>query len=316
MNKKIALLLKIAISFVLLYLLFSNIDIGTFWGVVSSANYIIILIVFLLFISIQALSAIRWNIILKKDMDISFSHVISFYFIGMFFNNFLPTTIGGDIVKSYYLTKISGKGAASLASIFLDRYSGITAMTTIAAVSTLLGYSIIKGTIIIWLLLAFIGAFITISIILWIDLFHRWALQILTRVNLFRLNERIDRFYNALMAYKSSHSILLKVFLISFLVQGGYIIAYYLLSKAIGLEVGIGYFCLFIPLATVVAMLPISLSGLGIREGTFVFLFTKVGATPTEALTLSLLFFVIVVCASLIGGIAYIRTDTKMFKTV
>jgi uncharacterized protein (TIRG00374 family) len=265
---------------------------------------------FFLLIGVQTLSTLRWHIILKKDINVPFPRLLSIYFIGMFFNNFLPTLVGGDVVKAYYLYRDSRKGGVSLASIFLDRYSGFTALMTITALATYSGYSLIANTSIPWLLFALLAGFVAISLVIWIDLFHGWVVRILNRVKLFGINNKIDAFYKALMGYKGDRGVLLKIFFISVFIQVSIIVGYYILSRGIGMEMPLNYFFMFVPLATVVAMLPVSLAGLGIREGAFVFLFAKAGGTSAEALSISLLFFFIMVVVSLIGGVAYIRVGS------
>ncbi len=311
MKNRLALPVKIVVSGGLLYMLFRKIDISAFWSVVASANYLTVLIIFFFFLGIQTLSTIRWHIIIKKDIKVSFSRLFSFYFIGMFFNNFLPTIVGGDIVKLYYLSRISGKGGTSMASIFLDRYSGFAALMAITSVSLIVGYRLIEGTPIPFLLFILIGAFSIISLAIWFDKFHGWAIRLLAGIKLFGINEKIDKFYNALMSYKGSYAILIHVFGISLFVQAGNIVAYFILARTMNIDVSIGYFFLFVPLATTIAMLPFSLSGLGLREGAFVFLFSRAGVASTEALSLSLLYFFIIVATSLIGGPLYIWSGTE-----
>src|SRR3989337_2338488 len=109
------------------------------------------------------------------------------------------------------------------------------------------------------------------------------------------------------MSYKRRHDILVKAFICSLVVQGGVIIGYYVLGRGLGMDIPLAYYFLFIPLTTVISMLPISLSGLGIREGAFIFLFTMVGATKEQAITLSLLWFATAALVSMIGGVEYVR---------
>jgi hypothetical protein len=109
------------------------------------------------------------------------------------------------------------------------------------------------------------------------------------------------------MLYKGEPRILLKAVGTSFLVQVSSVATFYVISKGLGMKVPIGYFFIFVPIAVTISMIPISLSGLGLREGAFVYLFTKVGATDAQALTVSLVAFAAAVLLGLIGGIEYIR---------
>lgn len=307
----VSTLAKVGISGAILYFLFRSIDLEAFWTTFTSVKPYAPVFVALLFITTQSVSTFRWSIVLKKDMDVPYLKLLSIYFIGMFFNNFLPTMVGGDLVKGYYLYKYSKKGDVSLASIFMDRYSGFAALMVITSVALIPGYPLIKDSGLPGFFVLLIGGFFCMSLVLWVGSLHSWAMGILAKIHFYGINKKIDMFYRVLMSYKSHHDILLKIFICSVLLQGAVIAGYYVLGSALGMNVPIGYYFLFIPLTTAVAMLPISLSGLGLREGAFVFLFTSVGATKEQALTLSLMWFVISALISLIGGVEYLRMGGK-----
>ncbi len=307
MKKFFSVLIKIAVSLAIMYFLFRSIRLDVFWKTITSVNPLSVGLAVLIFFSTQSVSTLRWSIILKKDMKISYSRLFSIYFIGMFFNNFLPTMVGGDIVKGYYLYRSSKRGDISVASIFMDRYSGFAALILITSVALIPGYVRIKGTGLPAAFVFLIGGFVSASLVIWVESLHGWAMSVLTKIHFYGINKKIDTFYNVLMGYKNHHRLLLKVFLCSIYIQAGVIIGYYILGRGLGINIPIGYFFLYIPLTTMISMLPISLSGLGIREGAFIFLFTKVGATLEQAMTLSLMWFAITALVSLIGGIEYIR---------
>lgn len=299
---------KIAVSAVILYFLFRSIDMKAFWATCLSVRPLSVIFVAALFAATQFVSTYRWSMILKKDVDIPYPRLLSIYYIGMFFNNFLPTMVGGDVVKGYYLYRHTRNGHVALASIFLDRYSGFFALMTITVVALIPGYPMIKDTGLPGVFVLLIGGFIGISLVIWVGTLHNWAMNIMSKIHFYGINKKIDTFYRVLMGYKSRYDILGKIFVCSLFVQGGVITGYYVLGTGLGIDIRPGYYFLFVPLTTVVSMLPVSLSGLGIREGAFVFLFTRVGVTQEQALTLSLMWFVICALISMAGGIEYIRT--------
>ncbi len=303
--------IKVGVSLAILYFLFRNIDLNAFWKTFISVNPLSVVFVAALFVFTQSVSTYRWSVILKKDLDIPYRKLLSIYFIGMYFNNFLPTMVGGDLVKGYYLYKYTKKGDVSLASIFMDRYSGFFALMVITSFALLTGYPLIKGTGLPGFFVLLIGGFLAVSLVIWIGPLHSWVMRILARVHFYGINRKIETFYKVLMGYKSHRDILIKIFICSVIVQGGVIIGYWFLGRGLGMNVDLSYFFLFIPLTTAVGMLPISLSGLGIREGAFVFLFTRVGATQEQALTLSLMWFAIMALVSVIGGVEYVRLGGK-----
>jgi hypothetical protein len=312
MRKAALTLFKIALSTVLLYLLFSQVDAGSFWRTLSGVLPWTVLLAMGLFFFTQCVSTLRWRIVLSKDVDVPYNKLFSIYFIGMFFNNFLPTIVGGDVVKGYYLYKATGKGGASVASVFMDRYSGLTALVTITAVALVLGYSRISAIdddgIIIPAFAAFITVFVAASAFIWINALHGWVVRLLMKVHLMGVNKKIESLYSVFIGYKGYGGLLVKAFSLGLVVQFFVIIGYVAIGYGIGIDLHIGLYFLFVPLATVISMIPITFAGLGVREGVFVYLFTKAGASVEEALGLSLLYFVLMATVSLIGGVEYIRS--------
>ncbi len=311
MKKHLFTIIKIGISVTIMIILFRGMDLNAFKETILSMDKRFFFASIAMLICIQFISILRWSIILKKDADIPYLKLMGIYLVGMFFNNFLPTIVGGDVIKGYYLYKASGKGGLAVASVFLDRYTGLGALMIIAFVAVVTGQSLLVGIGISSVLLFIIAGFFSASLVIWVDLLHRWAMNIMARIHFYGINEKIDKFYTVLMSYKSSPGIILKAFLCSFFVQGGVIVIYFMLGRGLGIDIPITYFFVFVPLATVISMLPLSLAGLGVREGVFVYTFTKVGVAQEEALGLSLLFFFVTVMVSLVGGVIYVRLGGK-----
>ena len=310
----ISTIVKIGISGAILYFLFRSINMAAFLKTVMSINPLYVVLAALVFLGTQCISTYRWKVILKKDMEVPYFRLFSIYFIGMFFNNFLPSMVGGDIIKGYYLYRHSKRGDVTMASIFMDRYSGFTALMSITAVTLFFGYDIIKGTTLPAFFVLLIGGFVSMSLIIWVSFLHNWVMLLLSKIHFYGINQKIDTFYRVLMGYKREYAVLWKIYFCSLLIQGGVIIGYYIIGTGLGMNLRPVYYFLFIPLTTAVSMLPISLAGLGIREGAFVFLFTRAGASTEQALTLSLMWFVITAIVSLIGGVEYVRMGGKGYS--
>jgi len=307
MKNLLSTLLKVAVSGGILFLIFRKIDTGLFLETVRSANPVTVAGAAVIVFLTQAVSSYRWQTILKKDMYVPYRKLLSIYLVGMFFNNFLPTLVGGDVIKGYYLYKSSGRGNVSLASIFMDRYSGFTALMFITTVSVIAGYGLIQGTGLEVMFALLISAFLGMSAVIWVGPLHSWAMALLQKVHFYGLNRKIDATYQTLMSYKSRPGILITIFVCSLWVQGTAILGHFIIGWGIGMDLSVGYFFLFVPLATVVSMVPVSLAGLGLREGAFVYLFTMVGGTQEQALSVSLMYFAMMVLVSLIGGFEYVR---------
>ncbi|MBI5025521.1 MAG: flippase-like domain-containing protein [Nitrospirae bacterium] len=291
MRRLLTFSLKLLISGGLLYFLFSRIDSAAVLKTLKDVDLSIFFVAFLLYLSTVFLATKRWSLFLPEAIPLS--KLLSLYFIGSFFNTFLPGLVGGDAVKAYYLYKHTGRGGSSVASVFMDRYLGFSALIGIGLIAFVFGYSYIMGTQVWWTVPGLAAIFILMSFLFW-------------RLNWGKI-KALTSFYNPIMGYKANRKIIYKGLMWSVGVQGIGILGIYILSLALGLKTSIIYFCLFIPVITAISTIPISLSGLGIREAGFAILFTQVGFTTASAISLSLLWFIAACLVHFIGGIEYLR---------
>lgn len=302
MKRLLSFLLKISVSGTLLWIFFSKVDIQSVIKILKQIDLSLFALNFFLYLSTVFISARRWSLFLPETLR--YSKLLSLYFIGSFFNTFLPGLVGGDAIKAFYLYKHTGKGTGglSLASVFMDRYIGFTAMMGIGFIAFIAGYTYIKGTGIIWVIPVLFGGFLFGSLILW-------------RIKWGRIRA-LSLFYTPLMDYKRKKEAVLKGLLLGFIVQFIGIVCVYILSLSIGLKILVIYFFIFIPIISAVSAIPMSLSGLGIREASFIILFGSIGVTKEEALSLSLLVFTVICLVNLLGGIEYLRvrkpSDTQL----
>lgn len=311
MKDSIKVILKISISSAILYFLFSNMDMKSFWHTLITIKRTNLVLAVVMLLVIQMTSTYRWATILSKDAKFAYGKLLSIYLIGMFFNNFLPTIIGGDLIKGYYLYKESGKGGLAIASVFMDRYAGFSALMVITLAAVIFGHGLLSGTGLSGFFVFLIGGYFCASLVIWVDSLHGWAMRLATKIHLYGINEKIDKFYKVLMGYKSHGRIIAVAFACSMVVQAGVILIYIIIGNGIGIAIPALYYFLFIPLAAAASMLPISLAGLGVREGVFIYLFSKVGVPQEQALTLSLVFVIVTTLISLVGGIEYVRLGGK-----
>lgn len=314
MTKKFfKIILKVVVSTAVLYLLFGGVDKALFWDKVVSVSPFYFVGTGLVLLALQCISTYRWSLLVKGDIAIRYRSLLSIYCVGMFFNSFLPTAIGGDFVKGYYLFKKSGNAAASFASIFVDRYSGFAAMIFIEAVAIIVGYGVIYrigGAGLLFFFVLLVLSFVLVSLFIWVEFLHGWLVSIFMKIHFYKINDKIDSFYKVFISYKGK-GILVRTFLVSLVIQSGVSLSFYVLGLGLGIDVPAGYYFMFVPMANIAAMIPLSLAGLGIREGVFIFLFAGVGVTSEEALALSLLWFVMTVVASLPGAVEYVRMKDR-----
>lgn len=300
-------LLKGLVSLSLILILLNTTDLHLLVETISTIKPSSLISSLFLYLIAQAVSTYRWSLLIPEDVRIPFRRLFSLYLIGMFFNNLLPTSVGGDVVRSYYLFKNCGKGSVAVASVFMERYMGLTALFSILLLSLLLEGDIIRGTKVLPLSLLLFFLFLLGSLLLWNRRFHLYLADLLDRFRLQAIRELTESFTTSMNTYRNQAAIIGKTFLLSLLIQILGILVFFQLSKGIGMELPLLYFFLFIPIAIVMSMIPVSLAGIGVRDGMFVYLFSIAGEPPFKALSLSLTWFFMVLIISLSGGIEYIR---------
>ncbi len=243
-----------------------------------------------LYIAGTFVSCFRWRLFLPAKLALK--KLFSLYMLGSFFNTFLPGMIGGDAVKGYYVYKETGRMAESMASIFMDRYLGFTALMLIAFVAYPVGFPYLKGKGLAWLIPVIFTAFIVMSLLF-------FKLRLGNRIRL------LADFYGHFGTY--GKRALFKGLIISLVVQSLSNISVYALARGFGLDVSLPLFFVFVPLITTFSSIPLSISGLGIREASFVLLFGSVGVAPQTATALSFAFFLSSAAGSLPGLYEYLK---------
>ncbi len=301
-NKVFTLLVKMTISSAILYFVLRKAGIREVYLTLREMNPLSFVAALMLYLLSLFTSTIRWKVLLtplgKNFGNMSTFRLFSLYLMGAFFNRFLPGMVGGDAVRTYYLYKDTDRGSLSLATVFADRYMGFLAMITLGLTAIPFGINKIRGTGVEWAVPVIAMIFIAVS-------FFIFVLKIGKRFSTIR------RFHKYFSKLKHSPVILLKAFTLSIIIQVFGIISVYILSVGIGADASLVEYFLFIPIINTLTTLPISISGLGIREGAFVMLLGLTGISPQVATSISLAWFLAYTVGSLPGIIVYIKWRVK-----
>ncbi|HJX01978.1 MAG TPA: lysylphosphatidylglycerol synthase transmembrane domain-containing protein [Candidatus Humimicrobiaceae bacterium] len=310
-NKKtILLVLRIAISVSLIVYLVST-KIESFSDIIEilkSSNKFLLL----LSLSTHALgtyiTAARWKTLLNtQGVKLSNMTLSSTVLIGSFFNNFLPTSIGGDVFRAYDASKKGNISLGSSASVILvERFSGVVSAATYAIIALFLGFTTIgHQSIIVPIIIFFVVTLILALLIINPSLFR---LGKITRKFRFmrKIADKLSNFYNTLISFKKYKVALVEVLAFSFLLQFSVILNYWLASIALGIDLNLTAFIFIVPIVAVIAMLPISIGGIGLRENSLVIIMVAMGANNEKAALCSLLILLMLIIMGIIGGITYI----------
>ncbi len=255
------------------------------------------------FISIGVVTYRLKAILLIQKIQIGFKRLYYLWTISFFFNMFLPSAVGGDIAKAYYIAKDSHRKFASVSSVLVDRFFGMIATISIGFFAYLLGRDKIQdpkiGQVIIWsTAIVFIGLLVVMS-----RRFSKPAKALLLKISPHKIRDLIHRLFDALDLYRNRHLNFVVLLFTSWVAQGFAIFLVYMLAKSIHIELPLTLFFLFMPLVTLVSMLP-SVGGLGVREAATVYLF-KEYITLDQAVALSLVFDLFIYGIGCACGILY-----------
>jgi len=316
MNKKSVFnVLRVVISVGLLALLIwlMRNSFGEVMLALRKSNKLLIFLSFLLFLVGMILLSIRLRLIIKaQDLIVTQSEATSLIFVGQFFNNFLPTSVGGDIVKIYYIAKKTGKKLSSFAAVFFDRLLG----TFTLVITVLLTYIFVKEAAANKSIMTFMVIAVSVAIPVCLILFSRRIakkIPFLGRLlRLFKLEDKMKEIYEIIYTYKKHPRLLVNAILISFALQVVTFYAVYFMARGLNCYVPLKMIFLFMPIISTVSMAP-SINGLGVREGSFVLLFGPLMGKEA-AFALSILWLAINFCASLIGGVLYLFGKQFRFK--
>jgi glycosyltransferase 2 family protein len=250
--------------------------------------------------------SIRWQVLVSGyGLKIPTYVLFQYYLIGLFFNNFLPTGIGGDVLRIYNLIKRSGERTIGFASVLTERLIGITATLILAIFALLFLARGVKTDLLLLIAIGLLfGIFLFFFLIFQDKFFNKIAARV-EKITLFRFGERVYKFLEALRFYQDSKIIYLKILFISLISQSLIITMTFLLAKALNIQVSLLYLFFVVPITFILTMLP-SINGLGVREGGFVFLLGRIGVSDAAAVSLSFSTILIPMIVSIAGGILFV----------
>ncbi len=249
----------------------------------------------------QAMSGVKWAMLGRSvGLRRPWSEYVKFYFIGMFFNIFGLSTLGGDLVRALYLGGGRRLGVA-INSVVFDRGSGLAVLMALGSIALL----VYPQPALPWLLTA---AAITGGI----GLIVGWwtcprLVRLLPRDNTIRRHVEVD-----LLPFWRDSWLLVRVVLVSLAFHLTQVLVQYVVVKSAGAEVPLSYCMVFHPILSVMMALPVSLGGFGVREGGYLYFLTQIDVDDSIAVTAGLLWWAVTVCSGMIGGALFLLSGAEL----
>ena len=287
-------LLRIGLSVCLLAWLMSRTNLNDLLTAFLDLSLFVWAIAFLMYLASQVIGSIRWYFLAYAlDFTGPWSAYLKYYFVGMYFNLFLPTCVGGDVLKMHFISRGEPKKLRATYSILADRLFGLVAMFLLGAGAVLIGQGILPHY---FEHLLYVAGICIIASFLGLPMAYKLLSSTWPKIG-----KRLAVF----LVFWEKPKAMFAGLSLSFVLQALGMGAVALLANDMGLGPPVLFYFAAFPLVAILTILPISFNGIGIREGGFIFFLGLKGISAEKALTLSLSFFAIQIAASLIGGLAY-----------
>ena len=247
-----------------------------------------------LYLLSQVLSGLRWQMLARPlGFCRPLGPFVAFYFIGMYFNLFLPTSVGGDVVRAWYLDGGSGRRLTAFLSVFVDRLSGLLVLLGLACVAVAVCPVPVPG----WVVTSVWGtAACAVLGLLSLPLLTQWT----------RRFARVRSLADSVRFYGRHPGLLLSSAGLSVAVQAANVVLVWLVGEAIGAPVPAAYYWIMVPMVTLLTLVPLSVNGMGLREWGMVLFLRPVGVAAGTALSLAFLWFCVFTVSSLCGAAVYL----------
>lgn len=298
--------IRAAVTAAAFFWIAGKVDLASILEVLKGADRILIASGIALFFLAQLGCILRWRLLAPKHPSLNLKFLTNSFFVACFFNAFLPTTIGGDLIRGYDLIKATGEWRRSLASILMDRLVGFVGLFLVATIAWMAFPPAREDPVLRNSFLGLCAVVLLTFVILGNRRVLKGILKPFGKIGLGQLEAHGKQFQESLLGYLKEPKSLLRALFFTFGIQTFTIVMFLAISQALSLHVPIIFLLLTVPIIFLVSQLPISLSGWGVREGAVVLLFQRVGVDPSKALSLSLICGAIPLTAGAIGGILFL----------
>jgi len=322
-KKYLSYLFRFLIAAGALYLAFRGEDIREVTKILLKINLWVFAAALGLYIISQLIFVARWSLLLKaQSVEIGFWPAVMLLFLGLFYNNCLPSAVGGDLLRAWYVTKHTDRKLQAALSVFVDRVIGLTGMLLMAfffywfiPAENRKGifdfpFEISFGKRLVeyrWVIAGIAAAFVVVILGFLLRekgrLLLRRAAKFIVEISV----KIISKTAVAIKLYCTKGLAIIAAFLLTFCCQGVFIIGVWLMGREIGVTASVKYYFIFFSLSWLLSSLPISVGGAGITEWWLKVMFVKTCGLPGEyALALALCQRILWLVGSLPGVVIHL----------
>ncbi len=303
MKKSLTFILRLSVAAALLFLLARSIDLGEAVRLTKEMNLYWAGLAFLLIMGLRVIMAMRWKVILdSQKMAVPMGELIRITYISMSLGQLLPGGVGPDLFRGFALNrKNQGRLLDITATILIDRFMGIFSMFLVALAGAIVAYFLGLSTDLIFPLLL-LNALIVAA---W--LLSPFLRALTASMSVFQKGKlkKINHLFQALTDKEMLKKIFVKIFSLSVVVQVCRIGVFYFLYLAYGSAVDFVYYIVFIPILYVATVIPVSIGGLGVREGTLVYFFSALNVPAEISVSVGIIYHILHLLGALPGVVLW-----------
>jgi len=264
-----------------------------------------------LYLAMILASAWRWNLLLiAQRISVSGWTLVSSFLVATFFNSFLPSNIGGDVIRIRDTTQPAGSIGRATAIVVIDRAMGLLGLLLVAAVSGSMAVIGMAGPVLPvnlpWLWLAFVTATGAFLILLLAPQTILTVLGYFQFLNRDAIVTRVRKLVDMMRAFRAQPFALISCFAGALVAQAVLVAFYVAIARSLDIPISPLHLAVVVPMSLVVQLLPVSVNGFGVREATFTYYFAALHLPIESALVLSVVGAGLVLLFSLSGGVLYV----------
>jgi uncharacterized protein (TIRG00374 family) len=294
---------RLIITGFIFFLIFRNIDFMAVSETIIGLDVSLLMLGILFQLASTLLAGLRWcrvsQLLGLQQRPIFY---LRSYFKGFFFNQGLPTSIGGDAIRVLDVAKLGGRKRDAFRGVFIDRLLGLTGLLLVNFIANLLNPNLLPQEL-FWLInlivAAGIGGFVLLNFIHHLTFLKQWRITTFVVA----ISRELNSIFHRLAEWFIHGGLAMTIHLLS-------MVAIYFIGHSVGMEESLLTFLVIVPPVVLLTLIPISLAGWGVREGAMIGLFGLIGADKTVVLSMSLLYGLVLVIASLPGLYVYLTANT------
>lgn len=299
---------RLGVGVALLVYLFSIIDLKDLPGIDQISVALLIVALLLAFLD-RVCGAYKWSILIRsKRLGVGFREVLRMYFKSSLLGLILPSNVGGEFAKVYSLARTTSRTVDAVSSVIVERMLGVAALTFMLLAGSFAFHEKIEG--LFPMLDVRNLALVLLAITLAIPLVGYLVLGVAansSRGTSGGIRPLIRKWRSSFADYGRDKMALAEAIVVSALVQVIRVVFTWSVGSSIGVGVELSLYVIFVPLISLVGLIPVSPAALGVQEGAFIFLFSGGGANRADALAMGVLVRILTIASVLPGAMMYVR---------